>query len=420
MRCTEENLDCRHQRRNPPRTRDEHCRPTARAFTTVSPTIRPNRELALLKTQYLWRLRPRSALWLASLRLVALTRACGLMKDGAGEQDHETARTSLRTSQALLEHQHQRYVHVGPERASCATKENVATSLVKKAGCLFVLAFGLGSTTGCSVGDEVSGGFAESEVRAADRLVGTWVATAAERPVLSDPELRELTLTASTVAPGAFRFSAEVDTGLRPLCLPGGPCPSGLQHLEGSFTASALRLNLKSASAQDAVSERILVSYVYKFASDEALALTLNGKTASFAKRSTPAFCAGGRVEIEQVFESNRDGKTTLREVKHCMTTANNTCLKPVRPPPDYCRPGSHLVMGAIQYSASSDGKECALAEGVHCVSTDDRACPQPVAPGPDYCPNGTVYQGPSRFIDSTNGFECEIGSLACVRSGAT
>jgi hypothetical protein len=284
--------------------------------------------------------------------------------------------------------------------------------------CLLSLSLSLGSTMACAVASDDNQGASESEVQAADRLVGTWIATASAKPVLLNPELRELTLSATATAPGSFKFSAKVDTGLRPVCLPGGPCPSGLQQLEGTFTASGLRLDLKNASAADSQLGLVLGSYTYKLsAADGALALTLNGKTASFARKPAKAFCADGRIEVEQIFDRSPDGKTTLREVKHCLTTANNKCINPVRPPPDYCKVGSRLVMGPTAYSASADGKECARPEGAHCVTVDAFSCPQLSAPGPDYCKGGKVYTGPVSFIPSADGFECEMPSLPCVRN---
>jgi hypothetical protein len=88
------------------------------------------------------------------------------------------------------------------------------------------------------------------------------------------------------VRPATFRglvlksdgtFFADVDTGLRPFCLPGGPCPDGMTRLTGRFTAGPKYLTLSAKAGEQKT--WLHGRYGYLFQGGTKLTLMRSGAT---------------------------------------------------------------------------------------------------------------------------------------------
>jgi hypothetical protein len=120
------------------------------------------------------------------------------------------------------------------------------TSTFKKtvfALCLLPLASLFGAA-GCAV-DADSEESAESEddlSSSAQKLVGAFQdkGNAATPPTFK-----------GLVFKGDGTFFADVDSGIRPMCLPGGPCPSPVTRIKGRFTAGTKFITLSAPAGEE-------------------------------------------------------------------------------------------------------------------------------------------------------------------------
>jgi hypothetical protein len=72
------------------------------------------------------------------------------------------------------------------------------------------------------------------------------------------------------------------------------------------------------------------------------------------------------------------------------------------------------VVSGPSSFIDSADGMQCEMPE-THCLTTDHGACPQLSPLPPDFCSDGTIVKGEPSFIDSADGMECQMPSVHCV-----
>jgi len=91
------------------------------------------------------------------------------------------------------------------------------------------------------------------------------------------------------------------------------------------------------------------------------------------------------------------------------MTDELAECLAPE----EDCANGT-VVDGDSEFVDSTDGKQCEV-EQTHCVTNDSWSCPQLSPLPPDWCPDGTVVAGSPSYISSADGMECEMPSVHCV-----
>jgi len=79
----------------------------------------------------------------------------------------------------------------------------------------------------------------------------------------------------------------------------------------------------------------------------------------------------------------------------------------------EFCADGT-VVSGPSTFVDSADGKQCELP-AAHCLTNDFGACPQLQPLPPNFCADGTVVTGPASFIASADGMECQMPSVHCV-----
>ncbi|MEM6995509.1 MAG: hypothetical protein AAF721_33675, partial [Myxococcota bacterium] len=125
-----------------------------------------------------------------------------------------------------------------------------------------------------------------------------------------------------------------------------------------------------------------------------------------------PEACEGGELVAETVFTTGETMECE-EETLHCVTNDGGACPQFSPLPPHFCEEGS-VVQGATSYISSTDGMECAIPS-VHCVTDDGGACPQLSPLPPNFCLLGDIVVGESSFIPSSDGMECEMPSVHCV-----
>lgn len=92
-------------------------------------------------------------------------------------------------------------------------------------------------------GDEDEESMSEAELTAtAAKVVGAWQ-DGGQAPKL--PTFKGLVFRADRT------FFMDVDSGLRPMCIPGGPCPDGRFRIEGKFTAGKKYITLSPNAGAD-------------------------------------------------------------------------------------------------------------------------------------------------------------------------
>jgi len=126
--------------------------------------------------------------------------------------------------------------------------------------------------------------------------------------------VQTIVFTKESAGGGRRKFYADVDTGLRPVCRPGGPCISGFARVAGEYRATATKVTLSSSTSQ-----------LNDFFGSYGYVKTVSGLTLTKAGATTRLYPAACEALVDGLCQAAADSCQAIHGPSSCV---GNRCTR--------------------------------------------------------------------------------------------